>query len=311
MEHDAKYVTVGIFVILVIAAGIGFVFWYSDVHDSRDYNIYEIYFTGSVSGLDQGSVVRYLGVDVGRVRRMTIDRKDAVRVKVVAEIDSSAPITSATRASLGLQGVTGLLYVNLKDQPGEDDKQPLQQGDRYAVIESIPSDFDALLSSLPVLVARATTLIDKVNAVFSDDNLNTLNDTLQNLHAATQGLPATAKDINELIRQLQAAVGEIKGASTSLHAITDESRPEIRHSLQKFSAVADNLAQTSVRLDRFVADSEAQLGQFRNHGLFEVERLLRDTRNAAREFRELSRSLRENPSQLLYEPQKGGVDIPR
>ena len=44
-------------------------------------------------------------------------------------------------------------------------------------------------------------------------------------------------------------------------------------------------------------------------GLFELERLVRETRSAAREFRDLSRSLRENPSQILYEPPPSGVEI--
>jgi hypothetical protein len=45
--------------------------------------------------------------------------------------------------------------------------------------------------------------------------------------------------------------------------------------------------------------------------LFELERLVRETRSAAREFRDLSRSLRENPSQILYEPPESGVEIPK
>jgi phospholipid/cholesterol/gamma-HCH transport system substrate-binding protein len=36
---------------------------------------------------------------------------------------------------------------------------------------------------------------------------------------------------------------------------------------------------------------------------------VRETRSAAREFRDLSRSLRENPSQILYEPPESGVEI--
>ena len=48
------------------------------------------------------------------------------------------------------------------------------------------------------------------------------------------------------------------------------------------------------------------------HGpLPELERLLREGRAAAQELRELSSSLRENPSQLLYQPKQVGVEIPR
>jgi ABC-type transporter Mla subunit MlaD len=43
------------------------VLWYSDTADGKATKRYEIYFEGSVGGLSEGSTVRYLGVDVGRV----------------------------------------------------------------------------------------------------------------------------------------------------------------------------------------------------------------------------------------------------
>src|SRR5687768_10975566 len=128
MERDAHYVAVGAFILLVIAFAVGFVLWYTDANDGLVYERYEIYFTGSVSGLDRGSPVRFLGVDVGRVRRLSIDKNDPTRVQVVVEVDEMAPVSAATRASLGLQGVTGLLYVNLKEQADVDRSTPLRQG---------------------------------------------------------------------------------------------------------------------------------------------------------------------------------------
>ena len=85
MEREANYVAVGAFILLVMAMAVAFVLWYTDANDQRDYDLYEIYFTGSVSGLDRGSPVRYLGVDVGRVRRLSIDRRDASRIVAVAK----------------------------------------------------------------------------------------------------------------------------------------------------------------------------------------------------------------------------------
>ena len=92
MEREANYLAVGTFILLVLGMGIAFVLWYTDANDGREYNTYEIQFAGSVSGLDRGSPVRYLGVDVGRVRRLGIDRDDPTRVVVVAEIASPADI---------------------------------------------------------------------------------------------------------------------------------------------------------------------------------------------------------------------------
>ena len=91
MERDARYATLALFALACIAAAVAFVWWYSGRGDQRDYRNYEIYFQGTVSGLSKGSPVRYLGVDVGRVTALGVDKQDAGRVKVVAEIDHHGP----------------------------------------------------------------------------------------------------------------------------------------------------------------------------------------------------------------------------
>jgi phospholipid/cholesterol/gamma-HCH transport system substrate-binding protein len=309
MERDAHYVAVGAFILLVIAFAVAFVLWYTDANDGLVYERYEIYFTGSVSGLDRGSPVRFLGVDVGRVRRLKIDEDNPTRVQVVVEIDENAPISAATRASLGLQGVTGLLYVNLKEQADIDRSAPLRQGSQYPVIEAVESDFDAFLASLPELMGRANTLLERFTRVVSDENLTGIADTIKSLRDTMKTMPQTSKDVQQLVVELRATVGEIHAASESLRAMTDESRPEVKVALTRMSDVANNLAEASARVDRFTKQSEVQLGNFTEQGLFELERLMRETRQAAREFRDLSRSLQENPSQILYEPPESGVEI--
>jgi phospholipid/cholesterol/gamma-HCH transport system substrate-binding protein len=309
MERDAHYVAVGAFILLVIAFAVGFVLWYTDANDGLVYERYEIYFTGSVSGLDRGSPVRYLGVDVGRVRRLSIDKSDPTRVQVVVEVDEQAPVSAATRASLGLQGVTGLLYVSLKEQADVDRSAPLRQGASYPVIEAVESDFDAFLASLPELMGRANTLLERFSRVVSDENLNGIADTIKSLRETMATMPQTSKDVQQLVVELRGTVAEIHAASQSLRAMTDESRPEVQAALKRMTDVANNLAEASQRVDRFTQQSEAQLGNFTEQGLFELERLMRETRQAAREFRDLSRSLQENPSQILYEPPESGVEI--
>jgi phospholipid/cholesterol/gamma-HCH transport system substrate-binding protein len=309
MEREANYAAVGAFILLVLAAAVAFVLWYSDANDGREYHMYEIYFTGSVSGLNRGSPVRYLGVDVGRVRRLAIDQADASRVAVLVEVDRSAPISSATRASLGLQGVTGLLFINLKEVPATDKSVPLRQGERYPVIESVVSDFDVLLASMPEMVGRANAVLERMGRVFSDENLAGLSETVQNLRAASRSLPATSANAVRLVDELHGTVGEITAAAVALRAMTDEARPEVRATLARLSEASGNLAQASARMDQFTRKSGAQLSHFSEQGLFELERLVRETRAAAQEFRDLSRTLKENPSQILYEPPQSGIEI--
>jgi phospholipid/cholesterol/gamma-HCH transport system substrate-binding protein len=301
---------VGAFVLLVLAMGAAFIYWYSDEQDRRSYQRYEIYFQGSVSGLGVGSPVRYLGVDVGEVKRLVLDRNQPKRVLVIADIDAAAPIDNRTLASLSLQGITGLLFIDLEQDRKLQAPAPLADGTRYPVIRSAPSDLDTLLASLPTLVTRAAELVDHFNHVFSDDNVQAITSTLDATREATARLPATIRGVQELVADTRAAVSDMRAEVAALKAVTDKSAPDVVAAAANLRTVSEHLAETSARLDAFIASSEPSLANFTDHSLPELDQLIRQSRATALELRDLSRSLKDNPSQLLFEPKAHGVQVP-
>jgi phospholipid/cholesterol/gamma-HCH transport system substrate-binding protein len=311
MEREANYAAVGAFVLLVIVMGGMFVYWYSDNREHRDYTRYEIYFEGSVSGLERGAAVRFLGVDVGRVADMRVDTRDTVRVQVIADIDSEAPVSETTVAELSLQGITGLLYIDLIRNNGTRRLSAAVPSERYPVIRSVRSNFDVLLSSLPELIGIVSGVAERAAMIMSDQNVASLSKTLANLDKSTEGLPETMREVRSLVADLRGATAEIKAVATSARSVTDTAGPEIITALQRVREVTDNLASTSARVDRLVEENRQDLRSFTREGLPELERFLREGRAAAREIRDLSRSLREDPSQLLYQQSPDGVEIPR
>ncbi len=309
MDRDANYVAVGAFVLLVIAMAVSFVLWYSNSQDKRIYLRYEIYFPGSVSGLTQGSPVRYLGVDVGKVYRIMIDPQQRNRVLVIADIEATAPIDGRTQASLSLQGITGLLFIDLEQDrklkvPGE-----LVDGLHYPVIRSAPSDFDVLLSNLPQLTTHLVELVERFNEVFSDENVHSFKATLENARLASERLPGVVREVQELVADARRTTQEVQGAAADLRGIEAHTAPDIESAMANIRRVSDNLAKTSDRLEHFVADNEPGVSRFTHQSLPELEQLLRESRQAARDFRDLSRSLKQNPSQLIYEPNYRGVEV--
>jgi len=309
MDRDANYVAVGAFVLLVIAMAVSFVLWYTNLQDKRIYLRYEIYFPGTVSGLTPGSPVRYLGVDVGKVARIMIDPQQHNRVLVIADIEATAPIDGRTRASLSLQGITGLLFIDLKQYGKSTVPGVLADGLHYPVIPSAPSDFDVLLSNLPALTTNLVELVDRVNQVFSDENVRAFKATLDNARLASEHLPGTLREAQELVADARSAFQEVKGAAADLRAIEAQAAPDLESALANVRRISDNLAKTSDRLDRFIADNEPVVTRFTHQSLPELEQLLRESRQAARDFRDLSRSLKQNPSQLIYEPNYRGVEV--
>ena len=309
MDRDANYVAVGAFVLLVLAMGVSFVFWYTNLQDKHVYLRYEIYFPGTVSGLTQGSPVRYLGVDVGKVARILIDPERRNRVLVIADIEATAPIDARTQASLSLQGITGLLFIDLQQDRKATVPGVLAEGLHYPVIRSAPSDFDVLLSSLPALTTHLVELADRFNQVFSDENVRSFKATLDNARLASERLPGTLRDVQGMVADVRRTAQEVQGAAAELRGIEAHAAPDIESAAANIRHVSDKLARTSDRLEHLVVDNEPGVARFTQQSLPEFEQLLRESRQAARDFRDLSRSLKQNPSQLIYEPNYRGVEV--
>ena len=311
MEREANYAPVGAFVLLVIALATAVVFWYSDARDSRDFDRYEVYFEGSVSGLTVGSTVRYLGVDIGRVVSMRIDPRNAARVQVLVDIDQEAPISDKTVAELSLLGVTGLLYIDLLGDAGTKRLSAVVPGDRYPVIRSVRSGFDVILSGVPEVMGRASEVAQRASRLLSDDNIEALSGVIANLDLASRTLPDTMQEVDALAKDLRLIAGDLRQVAASLRVTTQESAPLIREVVQRVDEVASNMASATARLDTLVAENAAGLTEFTRHGLPEIEQLTRESRAAATEIEALARSLRENPSQLLFQPEPKGIEVPR
>jgi phospholipid/cholesterol/gamma-HCH transport system substrate-binding protein len=311
MERNANYAAVGAFVLLVTLVGALFVYWYTDAREHREYNRYEVYFDGTVSGLERGSAVRYLGVSVGRVVDMRIDPRDASRVMVIVDIDASTPVSKKTVAELSLQGVTGLLYIDLLQPRHVDVDLPEVPSFRYPVIRARPSRLQAFLQSLPDLVTAVGDVVERADRLLSDDNLTAFSGTLANIHKASVGLPKTLNDLNGLLGQLRSATEQIAGSAHDLRSVIDTAGPDVEATIQRLHAVADNIAKATDLIDKIIADNRQDIRSFTRDGLSELERFLREGRAAAEEIRELSNSLRENPSQILYQQPQKGVEIPR
>ena len=314
MEREANYVAVGAFVLLVATMAALFVYWYSDGRDQRNYTRYEVYFDGSVSGLSAGGQVRYLGVDVGRVVRIRVDQRAADRVQVIVDVDASAPISERTVAELSLQGVTGLLYIDLQQQRSGAQNEQLMEpvpGERYPVIRSIRSNFDLFLSSLPQLASRVGELATRANRLLSDDNVAAFNRLVANLDRAGSTLPQTMREAGELVTELRSVTADSRAVVAQMRTAVTTAAPDLAAIMARLRVTADHLATASEQLDGLLTENRGALRGFAHQGLPQVEALVRDARDAAREFQGLSKSLRENPSQLLYQPASAGVEIPR
>src|SRR3546814_598319 len=184
METRAHHLLIGSFMLAFLVAIVLFVLWLAKSQVDRDVAHYNIYFHGSVAGLGVGGDVRFNGIKVGTVSQISIDRQNTSRVRVTAEMAADTPIRADSEATLQLQGITGVSYVQIT--PGSPEAElikPVRGGDtaKYPTIKSKPSAIDTLVEAAPELLTRAAK-------VLSDENLNNLTGFIADLHQISQTL---------------------------------------------------------------------------------------------------------------------------
>jgi phospholipid/cholesterol/gamma-HCH transport system substrate-binding protein len=311
MERKANYAAVGTFVLLVIALGFAFVYWYSEGRDRRNYERYEIYFPGSVTGLSEGSSVRYLGVEVGKVRRIRLDPRSPERVQIIADIDQSAPITPTTAANLSmLSFATGLLYIDLRQVTSASDLLPEVPGERYPVIRSMRSGFDAFLSALPEVAGNIAEVLESAQQILSNENAEAISAMVQNLHQASKGLPATMQRLDTLLAEVTEATREARQLAADLGDVTGDVGAQVRRVADRLQVTAGYLEQAGAAINQILADNRDGIATFTQQGLPQLALTLESAEDAAEELRALAQQLRENPSQLIYQAPRRGVEVP-
>lgn len=126
---------------------VAFVLWLGKTEVDREVARYNIYFSGSVAGLGVGGDVRFNGIKVGSVSQILIDRQDTSRVRVIAEVAGDTPIREDSEATLQLQGITGVSFVQITPGSREAAILPVVAGrdmSKYPTIRSRTSTIEAL-----------------------------------------------------------------------------------------------------------------------------------------------------------------------
>jgi phospholipid/cholesterol/gamma-HCH transport system substrate-binding protein len=224
METRANYALIGIFTLAVIAAAFGFVYWFSGSSRGQERQAVRIVFSGSVSGLSQGSSVSFNGLRVGEVTQISLLPEDPRRVVAIVQVDSSTPIRADTRARLEYQGLTGVANIGLSG--GEPGAPPLVPGPGQPMptIFADRSDFQDLIETARNIARRADDVLERVGRVVAD-NEGSISRTVQNVERFSQALGENAEGIDRFLAQIgQAAekIGPLAEKLETLAANVDE-----------------------------------------------------------------------------------------
>lgn len=165
METDKHYFFEGLFIVVFTIAAACVAVWLGST-GHRDDLVYRIHFKDSVSGLVVGDPVKFLGVDVGNVKSMSVDPDNSRLVLVNVRLRKETPVKTDTRASLAMKGITGVVFIELNG--GDPAAKSLLAVTPEGNVPEIPSEktgLKAMIDNLPKLVEKFSAIEDQVKKV--------------------------------------------------------------------------------------------------------------------------------------------------
>ena len=280
MESRINYTIVGIFVVLLLAGMVSFVYWLGKYGYKQEHDYYYVYMVESVSGLSSEASVKYRGVDVGIVEKMGLNPKNSEEVELLLKLKHNTQIKVDTRATIKSFGMTGLAFVELTG--GRKDAPLLERGDKIPIIPAAPSTYARLDESLTVLAGKLARALDKIDQLLSEQNLQNVTDILSEMKALT-------KDIRGQLQGFQNLVDTSKVMEKG-----------ITQAFVKVESAALGVEKLAVNLEHDYTDPDRNLANLARQNLEALQQLFSELDILVGDLQRTTRAIEASPGDLIF-----------
>lgn len=301
MESRVSYALVGLFVLILGGVFVAISLWLMGVGPRGDYRTFALYPPESVAGIAGESLVRFQGVDVGKVRELGVDPDDPRRVRLLLDVRRDLPIQVDTTARIASQGLTGLVYY-IELSAGEPGSPPLEAepGAAYPVIRSQPSDFARLQQTGTELLEQARgaagelrSTLASLKGLLGEGERAVIRVAIEDAGRTAAHLSAASANLDTQLQRIGPLLDDLAG---SLSRLADRGGS----TLDTAAEAAQSIGQAARQLDRLAAEAAPGVKTLTRDGMPELVALLRDLRGLTGRLDRIATDLEQDPNLLLY-----------
>lgn len=219
METRANFAIVGLFTLAVLAAGFGFVWWFSGNAGRSERQAVRLIFTGSVTGLTRGSNVLFNGFRVGEVSAVQLFPDDPKSIFVTIEIDEGTPVREDTRARIEAQGLAGVVAVQLIGGRADAPALSAKAGQPLPTIFAERSEVQDLIETVRNVARRTDELFERAGRLI-ESNDRAIANTVRNVERFSQALGDNADNINRTLASITTAAEQLGPLGAQLESFS-------------------------------------------------------------------------------------------
>ena len=299
MARQVSTFMIGLFVAVGIIIGVSVIVWIGASQYFEKGSMYVTYFDESVQGLQRDSSVKYRGVDVGRIVKISV-APDNKLVEVVMKINLKDDVEKNSIAQLRAAGITGIVFVELnqRDPKAPDLSPKITFPAEYPIIPSRPSDIRQILAGIYEVIEKIHQVDFRgisdqiIMTTKSADNFlagSRMKQILANLESSTTALNRSMTRLDKIISEgnLGETLSEAKQTVSEARSFISGLKNDLQS--MNLTNTADKANQTVDILDRTVRTSAV-----------DIQTSTENIRRASDNLDRLLERLDANPSELIF-----------
>lgn len=287
MEYRSNEIKAGCLVIFGIILFVVFLILISGLDLFKSTKVYYARFKYT-SGVEVGSLIRYGGMEVGKVKKIGIAPDDNSLIQFEIEVDANVPIKKDSDVIITSIGIMGEEYIEIAT--GSPNAELLPPGSLLNCKEVTP--LMMLTDTFDELGKNLSQTIDNLNQILGNENQSQIHQVLTNLNRLLednqQAIAAMMANSNEVISNLSQM-------SSRLDTILVENQDSISRSIQQLEAtlaqsqeLVRNMQQTMKNVNQMITTQDGNYNEI-------MENLNQTSRN----LDEFSRTIKERPWSLI------------
>jgi phospholipid/cholesterol/gamma-HCH transport system substrate-binding protein len=223
----------------------------------NQYATYQIYTEDSVSGLIADAPIEFHGVDVGKVKSISLINPHSV--SIVLSIDKTAPVTStsvATITSRGLatRGFTGYVYISLDDVGIPSRPLTIGPGASYPIIPTAPSKVITLDTTINQVSEKVQVVTEMLQSILDKKTILSLKQSADSLQQVTKALAENTTKLNSIVANTERASHRfeplLESSQDAVRALQTQILPDAHKTLVNLDNLNTTFTGVATRINR-------------------------------------------------------------
>lgn len=251
-------------------------------------------------GVVVGSLVRYGGLEVGKITQVKISGEDQQFVEFTLKVDEATPVKLDSKACLSSIGLLGDYYMEIS--AGSPDSEPLPPGG--IILSKETTQFTQLAEPVEELSARLQTLIDRLSDLINDQSRQHVASMIATLDTMLSG---NAENINEIVENLRITSAQFQKMSGYVERMLDDEDVQfestwknVDETVIQLQILTEELQKTAVNLNNVVSARDQNLSVI-------LERIEQTTHN----LESFTRNIKDRPWNLIRKSEPKPRKLPQ